>query len=657
MFEAGRRYSDAPVAGVSLGPVDTAVLARLVSEGFARGDAMTVSLAGETVAPGGFVRGGAPLGPARPALTTYGTLINPATDATINVQNVTTVTAGVSAPAPLAVRNPRGNGISGWGQIYQHDGALAFDRVVLHGMARNAGLSGDDLWATLLVEVVECSNRTNASAVVNQGVVLARGTLELAQGTDAITSDLSVPMTDPAGRPIVLGPTNLPRLFCVRYSTQNADGTRAVAGDSRTASTPTYVIADALDAGVPGVAAGRPGVWYQSQATGNWVFNSGALVPGLSMDLVLSDTTALPDPSPLCEGWRYLHGWRAALARLLDGQAAPAVIAALGDSWVAGETRWLQPLARQLKTRYGDAGPGYVGVALSFGVTLTGGSDAAQASVARSGSGWVDADAATTTRGVDGQHTYNNTVGDAVVITISGTARRGVLHYYRQPAGGGIRWRLGAGTWTSISTAGTAGHATATLDFGAEVTGQSLRIEIETTGADGTILHGVDLQRDVAGVRVAKLGNSGSQCGKVLLTDEAIQRGALSAIAPHLVVLCWATNEQQQVPAVSPDELVANLRIMIRRVRQAVPYVDILLFSPGPLARYGDPWQTWQYRDAVRALATEQGCAWINCEQALGTWSDAQRGGLMADTVHPSSVGGQVLAGVLMRELLAGLGE
>ena len=79
MLEAGRRYSDAPAAGVSLGPVDTAVLARLVSDGFARYDATTVSMAGEPVAPGGFVRGGAPLGPARPALTAAGALINPAT--------------------------------------------------------------------------------------------------------------------------------------------------------------------------------------------------------------------------------------------------------------------------------------------------------------------------------------------------------------------------------------------------------------------------------------------------------------------------------------------------------------------------------------------------------------------------------------------------
>lgn len=79
MLEAGRRYSDAPTAGVSLGPVDTAVLARLVSDGFARYDATTVSVAGEAVAPGGFVRGGAPLGPARPSLTPDGALVNPAT--------------------------------------------------------------------------------------------------------------------------------------------------------------------------------------------------------------------------------------------------------------------------------------------------------------------------------------------------------------------------------------------------------------------------------------------------------------------------------------------------------------------------------------------------------------------------------------------------
>ena len=84
MLEAGRRYSDAPTAGVSLGPVDTAVLARLVSDGFARYDTAAVSVVGEAVAPGGFVRGGAPLGPARPSLTPDGALIDPATGATLS---------------------------------------------------------------------------------------------------------------------------------------------------------------------------------------------------------------------------------------------------------------------------------------------------------------------------------------------------------------------------------------------------------------------------------------------------------------------------------------------------------------------------------------------------------------------------------------------
>ena len=83
MLEAGRRYSDAPTAGISLGPIDAAVLARLVSDGLARYDTAAVSVVGEAVAPGGFVRGGAPLGPARPSLTPDGALIDPATGASL----------------------------------------------------------------------------------------------------------------------------------------------------------------------------------------------------------------------------------------------------------------------------------------------------------------------------------------------------------------------------------------------------------------------------------------------------------------------------------------------------------------------------------------------------------------------------------------------
>lgn len=62
MFEAGRRYSDAPVSGVSLGPVDAGVLTRLVADGFARNDTNSVTVSGEPVPPGGFVRGPARLG-------------------------------------------------------------------------------------------------------------------------------------------------------------------------------------------------------------------------------------------------------------------------------------------------------------------------------------------------------------------------------------------------------------------------------------------------------------------------------------------------------------------------------------------------------------------------------------------------------------------
>lgn len=80
MFEAGRRYSDSPVLGVSLGPVDAAVLSTLVSQGFAVNDTETVTTAPRADSVNEFVRGPAPLGPLSPVIDpATGALINPVT--------------------------------------------------------------------------------------------------------------------------------------------------------------------------------------------------------------------------------------------------------------------------------------------------------------------------------------------------------------------------------------------------------------------------------------------------------------------------------------------------------------------------------------------------------------------------------------------------
>lgn len=80
MFEAGRRYSDSPVLGVSLGPVDATVLSTLVSQGFAVNDTSTVTTAPRDDSVHEFVRGPAPLGPLQPTIDpTTGALVNPLT--------------------------------------------------------------------------------------------------------------------------------------------------------------------------------------------------------------------------------------------------------------------------------------------------------------------------------------------------------------------------------------------------------------------------------------------------------------------------------------------------------------------------------------------------------------------------------------------------
>lgn len=68
MFEAGRRYSDSPVLGVSLGPVDATVLSTLVSQGFAVNDTSTVTTAPRDDSVHEFVRRPAELVPLAPSI-------------------------------------------------------------------------------------------------------------------------------------------------------------------------------------------------------------------------------------------------------------------------------------------------------------------------------------------------------------------------------------------------------------------------------------------------------------------------------------------------------------------------------------------------------------------------------------------------------------
>lgn len=132
MFEAGRRYSDSPVLGVSLGPVDATVLSTLVSQGFAVNDTSTVTTAPRDDSVNEFVRGPAPLGPLQ-------TTIDPTTGAVINpVTAQPYLMPSVNGDVEIAIV------LAGESKTLPSDGVVGYRLIVHDAIATGAVTIADD---------------------------------------------------------------------------------------------------------------------------------------------------------------------------------------------------------------------------------------------------------------------------------------------------------------------------------------------------------------------------------------------------------------------------------------------------------------------------------------------------------------------------------
>ena len=538
----------------------------------------------------------------------------------------------------------------GWGALYLRDADFVFDTISLPGLRRNAGLADDLKWSAIVIEVADASaeGATVLDVANSATAVIASATIAVDPALDTLPA-ISGGLKDPRGKPIVLGPHNLPARFMVRYRAYNSVGGNAVVGEAETLG---IVPPNAVGRGafsMPGVYTTEYTCYYYNAVMNRW--ENSATRAGIAFQFSLAAEFSGPVVR-MPEGHRFLRGWNASLAKILDGQAVAAKIAILGDSWVQGGFRFAQPIYRQLRGKFGDAGAGFVGFALAYaGGQPVGGADGAVASVTRAGA-WVD-DWSVSAKGLDYQSCKSTTVGDTVTLTLSATgfARRAVLHFYRQTNGGTVRWKVGAGAWTSISTAGVAGMVCQPIDFGSEITATTITLEVEVAGTDGVVLHGIDLRRDVAGVRIHKMGHSGGQASGFVGVAEQITLAELSSLSPDLLMFVFTTNEQYS--GVSPTAMAANIETIIRRAKKALPYVDILIVSPFDNMTESHAYNWREYEKALQDLARKHSAAFFPTQSVVGAWGDGNKRGLIQDAIpHPTSAGGWLISGTLLREML-----
>ena len=311
-----------------------------------------------------------------------------------------------------------------------------------------------------------------------------------------------------------------------------------------------------------------------------------------------------------------------------------AVLAVIGDSWVqAGAIT--QRLNTLLQTDLGNAGDGYVGIGMSHGAPSS------SITYTRVGT-WIDVDnyPLPVGRGVDIADATSTDTATPAKVTIVGTFNTAVIHFIKMSGGGDFRWRVDAGSWTTVTTANATEIYATTIVTGLSTASHTLEIEVSSAGSSGVRLLGVDCQRTANGVRIHRLGNGGATAYQYANADTTIWQAGLAALSPTSVAILLGTNDYGFTPSV----FGSYLDTIASRIRSAVPLADVIFLSSADNGLTGHTYPPSQYRDEMRNAAIRNGGLFIDTYGCIGNYTDGNTRGLYANSSHPSTAGYYVMA-------------
>lgn len=355
-------------------------------------------------------------------------------------------------------------------------------------------------------------------------------------------------------------------------------------------------------------------------------------------------TALTPYGLPIGYRWGewFMRETRQRLSRLRAAGAGQLVIAAIGDSWTAKPFRWCGPYSQILQSEFGNAGPGYTAFARAGGSGDPEGSVdlgvLVALSAAWSTSYW--------TGDMPSISKVTSTAGGASVVVSApaGLSSVRLIH----GGGGDISYRFDGGTWQEVTLSGSSTQA---LDL-AGVPAGAFELEIVAVDA-GVVLGGVDLRSASAGVRLHKLGCSGSRAYYWARNNAAAWSAGIQALAPNMVVIMLGTNDQKDYGAATFRGYVQTI---VSRVRAALPQADVVLAAPAENGEdvEGHVAPMSAYAAELAELAQINGCAFVDLQQLFGgdftEYSAASgRPWFDPDNIHPSDAGGFAIADALYR--------
>lgn len=348
---------------------------------------------------------------------------------------------------------------------------------------------------------------------------------------------------------------------------------------------------------------------------------------------------------PLHTDGRTLWRWKAKKAQLKSGLAVRPHFMLTGDSWTQNN-ELATAIAGLLHTDYGDAGLGWR--TANYGAARDG------SNVYRS-AGWDLYDASPTSGaplygcGIDGQSI--NTTTNTAYFNVTNVRCTDCRIYY-QDLDGTFQYGYDVGgvtQWTEV-VCGNTGTTKSVLLTG--MTDEVRTVYIKTDGNTGRVaIHGFYFWRSgVAGYVMSKAGNSGILADQFLLFSDKIAE-YLSTMQPDVICIVIGNNDYRI--SKSTAKFRTALQTYMAACRAVLPDVGFILMAP-PRTNGTAVTPLVDFRDVMYDLSQTLNCEFFSIYDLFDAWTEMNGLGCFLDNMHPSTVGGNMIASSLNNALIKG---
>lgn len=413
------------------------------------------------------------------------------------------------------------------------------------------------------------------------------------------------------------------------------------------------IISPALNKAVPLVSAGFvPGMtdgadnvlfWFQDGK-----FDAYGVGPNISASLASAYQRRMYTAyynMPLHTDSRTLWRWKAKKAQLKAGLATQPNFLLTGDSWTQNN-ELATAIAGVLSAEYGDAGLGWRTV--NYGASRDG------SNIFRS-AGWDLYDASPTSGaplygcGIDGQSI--NTTTNTAYFNVTNVHCTDCRIYY-QDLNGTFQYGYDVGgvtQWTTV-VCGNTGTTKSVLLTG--MTDEVRTIYTKTDGNAGRVaIHGFYFWRSgVAGCVMSKAGNAGILADQFLLFSDKISE-YLSTIQPDVIAIVIGNNDYRI--STGTQTFRTALQTYMAACRAVLPDVGFILMAP-PRTNGTAVTPLVDFRDVMYDLSQTLNCEFFSIYDLFDTWTEMNGLGCFIDNLHPSTVGGNMIASSLNNALIKG---